>query len=108
VPKAQAYDVTMYVLAGLMVLGFLCNLMVRPIADKHFMTDAELPTRKKLAHERDAPFRHRRRRGRRRHGGGAAVTRRSRWRAGAGPGAVGIPLLIGMWITLQKAVVLFK
>jgi hypothetical protein len=53
VPKAQAYDVTMYVLAGLVLLGLLLNTMIRPIADKHFMTDAELATEKKLAHERD-------------------------------------------------------
>src|SRR6201999_2467625 len=53
VPKAQAYDVTMYVLAGLLVLGLVCNLLVRPVADKHFMTDAELAAEKKLAHERD-------------------------------------------------------
>jgi MFS family permease len=29
VPKAQAYDVTMYVLAGMIALGFLCNLRQR-------------------------------------------------------------------------------
>lgn len=53
VAKAQAYDITMYVLAALIVIGMLCNLMVRPIADKHFMTEAELAAEKRLAHERD-------------------------------------------------------
>jgi hypothetical protein len=46
VPKAQAYDITMYVLAGMLVLGLICNLLVRPVADKHFMTDAELAARR--------------------------------------------------------------
>ena len=32
----------LYILAGLLVLGFICNLLVRPVADKYFMTDAEL------------------------------------------------------------------
>src|SRR6185369_11364007 len=33
VPAAQAYNVTMYVLAGLLVIGFFCNLAVTPVAD---------------------------------------------------------------------------
>jgi MFS family permease len=40
-PPAQAYNVTMYVLAGLLVIGFLCNLAVRPVAERHYMTDSE-------------------------------------------------------------------
>src|SRR5688500_12840385 len=40
VPAAQAYNVTMYVLAGLVVGGFLCNLAIRPVADRWFMSDA--------------------------------------------------------------------
>ena len=42
VPNAQAYNTTMYILAGLLVVGFLCNLLVRPVAERHFMTDSEL------------------------------------------------------------------
>jgi MFS family permease len=102
VPKAQAYDVTMYVLAGLVLLGLLCNVMVRPIADKHFMSDDELVTEKKLARERDISGSSGKR--------GIAVGT-----GGVNPAvtafawaAVGIPLMIGVWITLQKAVVLFK
>ena len=102
VPKAQAYDVTMYVLAALVLLGVLCNLMVRPIADKHFMTDDELAHEKRLASERDITASSGR--------GGVAIAT-----GGVNPAvamfawaAVGIPLLMGVWITLQKAVVLFK
>ncbi|MDQ2990207.1 MAG: MFS transporter, partial [Pseudomonadota bacterium] len=101
VAKAQAYDITMYILAGLIVIGMLCNLMVRPIADKHFMTDGELAAEKRLAHERDVNA-----------SSGSAVA------VGGGVtnpalvmsawAAVGIPLAIGIWITLQKAAVLFK
>jgi MFS family permease len=101
VAKAQAYDITMYILAGLIVIGMLCNLMVRPIADKHFMTDGELAAEKRLAHERDINA-----------SSGSVVA------VGGGTtnpalvmsawAAVGIPLAIGIWITLQKAAVLFK
>jgi MFS family permease len=42
VPNAQAYNVTMYILAGLLILGFLCNLGVRPVAERHYMSQAEV------------------------------------------------------------------
>ena len=115
-PKAQAYDTAMYVLAALLVLGFLCNLLVRPVADKHFMSDAELLAEKRLR------ARARQRARRRGHaaaaawsacGGGAAVATAPAVAAGGmvtvlAWAVVGIPLLIGIWITLQKAMVLFK
>jgi MFS family permease len=42
VPNAQAYNVTMYVLAGLLVVGLLCNLMVKPVDERYYMTADEL------------------------------------------------------------------
>lgn len=42
VAKADAYNFTMYVLAGLLVVGFFCNLSVRPVAERFYMTDQEL------------------------------------------------------------------
>ena len=35
IPPSQAYNQTMYVLAGLLVLGFIANLLVRPVAKGH-------------------------------------------------------------------------
>jgi MFS family permease len=35
VPKAQAYNVTMYIMAGLFVIGFVANLLIRAV-DKRF------------------------------------------------------------------------
>ncbi|USX29144.1 OFA family MFS transporter [Oxalobacteraceae bacterium OTU3CINTB1] len=100
VPKAQAYDFTMYVLAGLLLVGLVCNLLVRPIADKHFMTDAELAAEKKLAHERDAAA----------STGAAAAAGGTTSPIAVAFGwlAVGIPMAIGISITVQKASVLFK
>ncbi len=42
VPNAQAYNVTMYVLAGLLVVGLICNLMVKPLDERYYMTADEL------------------------------------------------------------------
>jgi MFS family permease len=42
VPAAQAYNTTMYVLAGLLVIGFIANARVRPVAERYFMNDAQL------------------------------------------------------------------
>ncbi|UXH79218.1 OFA family MFS transporter [Roseateles amylovorans] len=54
IPKDQVYNQTMYILVGLLVIGLIANLMIRPVADKHFMTDAELAVEKKLASEKAA------------------------------------------------------
>jgi MFS family permease len=37
VAKAQAYNVTMYVMAVLLVAGFICNLCVTAVRQRHFM-----------------------------------------------------------------------
>ena len=54
IPRAQVYNQTMYILVGMLVVGLICNLMIRPVAEKWFMTDAELAEEKRLAHERAA------------------------------------------------------
>jgi hypothetical protein len=100
VPKAQVYDITMYVLAGIVAVGLLCNAMVRPIADKHFMTDAELAEEKRLAHDRDIN-------GSAGTGGPVSTGTTSPVTIVLAWAVVGVPLAIGIWITLQKALVLF-
>jgi len=37
VAKAQAYNFTMYVMAGLLVVGFICNFLVKAVDAKHHM-----------------------------------------------------------------------
>jgi MFS family permease len=54
IPREQVYNQTMYILVGMLVVGLICNLLVRPLDNKWFMTDAELADEKKLAHERAA------------------------------------------------------
>lgn len=101
VPKAQAYDITMYILAGLLVLGLLCNWMIRPVDAKYFMSEQELARERQLANEREVA-----------NAAGAEVFARNGrsdtavvvlvW------GLVVIPILWGAWVTLQKTAVLFE
>jgi MFS family permease len=51
-PRSQVYNQTMYILVGMLVIGLICNLLVRPLPDKWFMSDAELEHEKRLAHEK--------------------------------------------------------
>jgi len=47
VPREAAYNQTMYVLAGLLLAGLACNLLVRPVAEKYYMSDEEVAAAKK-------------------------------------------------------------
>lgn len=40
VPKAEAYNSTMYLMAGLLLIGLIANLLVRPVDPKHHVKDA--------------------------------------------------------------------
>jgi len=48
-PRAQVYNQTMYILVGMLALGLLCNLLIRPLAAKYFMTEAEIAEEDRLA-----------------------------------------------------------
>jgi MFS family permease len=37
VPKADAYNVTMYIMAALLVAGFICNALIRAVDRRHHM-----------------------------------------------------------------------
>jgi len=38
VPKAQAYNTTMYIMAGLLVVGFICNYFVKAVSSRFHMS----------------------------------------------------------------------
>ncbi|WP_079419002.1 OFA family MFS transporter [Thiomonas intermedia] len=95
VPKNLVYDRTLYILAGLLLVGFVLNLLVRPVHARHRMTAEELARERALKHEDrltgDAEHAAR---------GGFGLGGILAW------AAVGIPFLIGVYIALQKAAVL--
>jgi MFS family permease len=43
IPNAQAYNFTMYLMAGLLVVGFVCNLLVSAVHQRHHMTAGVAP-----------------------------------------------------------------
>jgi MFS family permease len=51
VPKNLVYDNTLYIMAGLLFVGLLCNALIRPVNPKHYMTDAQLAAERALQRE---------------------------------------------------------
>ncbi|MES1987592.1 MAG: OFA family MFS transporter, partial [Pseudomonadota bacterium] len=101
VPFDQVYAPIFLVLAGLLVVGFIANLLVKPVAEKYYMTDAELEAVRKLAHEKSDAT-----------NTSAAVNSASQ--SASHPmlvvlawALVLIPISYGIWSTIQKAWGLF-
>ena len=42
VPAAQCYNLAMYIVAGMLVIGFICNLLVTPVASRHHFVEQSL------------------------------------------------------------------
>jgi MFS family permease len=96
VSRDHVYDVTLYILAGMLAAGFVCNLLIKPLAAKWFMKPDEV-----------------------------AALQATQGSAGSAPGSfgigkggldakaaifwtfVGIPLAWGVWETLVSAVKIF-
>ena len=100
IPRNQVYNQTMYILVGMLVIGLICNLMVRPVAAKWFMTDAELAEERRIAHERASASEVTAA-----ANGGSATPAIAVWLAWA---AVGIPLAWGVYKTLVSAAKFFN
>ena len=98
VQRAFVYDLTFYLLAGLLVVGLIANLLIRPVAAKWFMSDAELAALDLAARSGGA------------NPPAGAVTTTVGFSAIAVLAwlAVGIPVAWGVWITLTKVAVLFR
>ncbi|MEI4481660.1 MULTISPECIES: OFA family MFS transporter [unclassified Phyllobacterium] len=98
VPRDQVYDRTMYILAGMLALGLVANLFVRPLADKWFMSDAEVAALQAKTKVVEAGTSGSFGIG---HGGLDA-------KAAIAWAAVGIPILWGVWVTIKQAIILFQ
>jgi MFS family permease len=99
VPWDQIYGPIFYILAGLLVVGWVANLLVRPVDAKWHMSDAEVQAELAKLHEK--------------------TDVKQTGSFGIGKGGldasaalfwlfVSIPLAWGIWNTVEKAVVLFK
>lgn len=102
VPFDQIYAPIFLALAGLLVVGLIANLLVKPVADKYYMTDAELELEHKLAHDKSITT-----------NSGEAVAQVAESPAGnlvltmLAWAFVLVPISYGVWSTIQKAWVLF-
>jgi MFS family permease len=98
VERALVYDRTMYILASLLVIGLICNLLVRPVADKWHLTKEEAARLQAESAKSEAAIQ---------HGSFGIGTGGLDVSAGLFWAFVSIPLLWGVWMTLQSAVKIF-
>jgi MFS family permease len=94
VPRAQVYDQTMYILAGMLVAGFVANLLIRPVARRWFVDAGEVAGLQAAGGVSGRQFGIGR--------GGLDSTSALAW------AAVGLPMAWGVWVTLEKALLLFR
>ena len=94
-PRQQVYDFTMYILAGLLVLGLIANTLVKPLKSRIPNPKTQIPIIERGSRSaasgvgiRDLGF------------GG--------WDLLAAWTAVGLPLAWGTWVTVGQAFVLFS
>jgi MFS family permease len=99
---AQAYDLVMYMLAGLLVLGFICNIVVSPVDPKHHMTEEEQNAQKLKMHK--SVGKHAHASGDPKSIGGAShpIKLFFAWLL------VGIPIAFGFYFAINTAIKLFK
>ena len=90
VPRDKAYETTLYILAALLAAGFLCNLLIRPVAPRWFMTETTNTAIAPAASSQGI--------GR----GGLTPTALLAW------AAVALPIAWGAAITVSKALILFR
>src|SRR5215472_13038358 len=101
VAHAQVYTITMYILALILVLGLICNILVRPVDAKHFMSREQEAALDAASHEgsaASAPIP---------AAAAAADPPTPAWKVTAAWLAIGIPLAWGVWVTLRQAAKLF-
>lgn len=93
----QVYAPIFYVLAALLVVGFMANLLIKPVADKHFMKEHEVLKENTVVQEmlhvvkEDIPH----------------ALRVPVWKVYLTWLPLVLPILYGGWITVQKALTLF-
>ena len=97
VPRAEVYDRTMYILSGLLVLGLIANVLVKPVAERWFMSGTELAALQVQTSTGGAAS-----------GSFGIDSGRFDLKTALAWSLVGLPLLWGVWVTLSKAFVLFS
>ena len=92
VPPDLVYNNTLYAMACFLVVGFVANLLIRPVAERWYMTEAA-PAQAASAMAGSSSGIGR---------GGVSGPALLAW------ACVGLPLLWGVYVTLTKALILFR
>jgi MFS family permease len=92
VPRSHLYDFTMYILCGMLIIGLICNFLVKPVNPKWYMSQEEVAKLQAASTAGVVPA------------GSYGIGKGGLdWKAGVFWAFVGIPLAWGVWITLQSA-----
>src|SRR5690606_11942880 len=95
----QVYGSIFYILAGMLVIGFICNLFVRPVDHKWHMSEEEVAAEQAKLKAAAAV---------QSEGGSYGIGKGGLdAKAAAFWALVGVPLAWGVWQTLEKALGLF-
>ncbi|MGA7803115.1 OFA family MFS transporter [Bradyrhizobium sp.] len=98
IDRALVYDRTMYILAGLLIVGLICNFLIKPVDDKWHLSEAEVARLQADSAKSEAAIQH----GSFGIGKGGLDTKAALFWI-----VVGIPLIWGVWKTLDSAIKIF-
>ncbi|AHB47581.1 MFS transporter [Hyphomicrobium nitrativorans NL23] len=97
IPPDQLYGQIFYILAGMLVVGFIANMLIRPVDPKWHMSEAEVAAEQAKLKSAAGD-----------NGGSYGIGKGGLdAKAAAFWTLVGVPLAWGVWQTLEKALVLF-
>ena len=100
IPKSHAYDTTMYILASLLLGGMVCNFLMKPVSAKWFLVESATMQSGTIATPKPSNI--------------SAIpnettTNKNEWLLlGSFWLLVGLPILWGLWKTLNQSMFIFK
>ena len=99
VPRDHLYDFTMYILCGMLIVGLICNFLIKPVNPKRYMSEDEV-AKLQAAGAKSASGT---------ASGSFGIGKGGLdWKAAVFWAFVGIPLAWGVWISLESAAALFQ
>src|SRR5262245_52236480 len=99
VPRSHLYDFTMYILCGMLIIGLICNFLVKPVNPKWYMSEDEVLKLQAAGAKSAAGA----------LSGSFGIGKGGLdWKAAVFWAFVGVPLAWGVWITLKSAAALFQ
>jgi len=99
VPRDHLYDFTSYVLCGMLIIGLICNFLIKPVNPKWFMSQEAVAKLQAASAKSatDVPS------------GSFGIGKGGLdWQAAVFWAFVGIPLAWGVWTTLKATVAIFQ